>query len=67
MSLAQVLRVALTRCVAAGGDAFNIETLQDSLETLQDAISGIQVELETEKAARIKIGSGIEAAEIPVQ
>ena len=67
MSLAQVLRVALTRCVAAGGDAFNIETLQDSLDTLQDAISGIQVELETEKAARIRIGSGIEAAEIPVQ
>lgn len=63
--LADVLRLALTRCVPAGGDAFDMSTILDSFDGLAGVLSAMSIEVETEKAARVRL-SGVDAAsEIP--
>lgn len=62
VGLADMLRASLSRC-----NQSELETVQDSIDSLRDMLGGVVLELETEKAARIRLGYGVDAEEIPVQ
>lgn len=60
--LTDVLFRSLSECVPAGGDAFDLSTIKQSVDTLSHVLGVMSIEIETEKAAKVTL-AGVECQE----